>query len=312
MSTQAEPAAVGRYEISETGVEVGPHTHLRRERERLASLRWEHFDARPIGATIGGEISGIRLGAGMGDAVIAELRQALLDYKVLVFHDQGHLDEDGHVDFAGRFGDLEVHPFLQNNVARPELVRFEKTPDVGGYENAWHSDVSWREEPALGAVLRAVQAPISGGDTLFCDMYAVFGSLDPALQDRLRALRAVHDFSHTFGHVVPEDEKAEMRAKFPPVAHPIVRTHPETGRELLYVNGIFVSHVEDMDPEESRALLTELYQLPHVPEFGFRHRWSDGDVVFWDNRAVQHYASSDYWPASRIMERASIIGDRPF
>ena len=122
---------------------------------------------------------------------------------------------------------------------------------------------------------------------------------------------AVHDFLQVFGHGIPPDQKAEMREKFPKVRHPVVRTHPETGRKLLYVNRFFVSHIEDLDSDESFALLDRLCRTADTIEFQFRHRWQRHDVVFWDNRAVQHYATSDYWPATRIMERASIIGDRP-
>ena len=272
----------------------------------------EHFSARLLGATIGAELSGVRLGPDLADEVIAEIRQALLDYKVIVFRDQAHLRAEDQVAFASRFGDLEVHPFLRSSDERPELVRFEKSPEFGGYENSWHSDVSWREMPSLGAVLRAVEVPASGGDTLFCDMYAAFASLDEATQERLRGLTATHDYSQVFGHIVPDDEKEAMREAYPEVQHPVVRTHPETGRELLYVNGVFVSRIDDLPAAGSRELLDALISVPATPEFQCRHRWEAGDVVFWDNRATQHYAASDYWPARRVMERASIVGDRPF
>ena len=133
-----EPAHALRVRIPETGVEVGPFQHLADERERLASLRWEHFSARLLGATIGAELSGVRLGPDLADEVIAEIRQALLDYKVIVFRDQAHLRAEDQVAFASRFGDLEVHPFLRSSDERPELVRFEKSPEFGGYENSWH------------------------------------------------------------------------------------------------------------------------------------------------------------------------------
>ncbi len=309
----ADPAAAGysqRVAIPRFGIEVGPFQHLRAERERLVGLAWTHFDAHPIGATIGGELRGLDLRDELSDAVIAEIRQALLDYKVIVFRDQS-LDADAHLAFAARFGDLEVHPFLPSNATKPELVRFEKSKQVGGFENGWHSDVSWREVPSLGAVLHAVEVPPSGGDTLFCDMYTAYEALDPETRARVDGLYAIHDYSQVFGYGIPDDQKAEMREKYPLVRHPVVRTHPETGRKLLYVNRFFVSHIEGMDSDESHALLDRLCRQADTIEFQFRHQWRDGDVVFWDNRAVQHYATSDYWPATRIMERASIIGDRP-
>ena len=308
-----DPAGAGlaaRVALPKFGIEVGPFRHLREERERLAALTWEHFETRPLGATIGGEISGLELRPDLPDAVIAEIRQALLDYKVLVIRDQS-LDTDAHVGFASRFGELEVHPFLPSNEKRPELVRFEKSRQVGGYENGWHSDVSWRECPSMGAILHAVEVPPSGGDTLFCDMYTAYDALDAETKALIDGRFAIHDYVQVFGHGVPAEQQAEMRERFPTVRHPIVRTHPETGRKLLYVNRFFVSHIEGMGEAESLDLLNRLCRQADTIEFQFRHNWRNGDVVFWDNRAVQHYATSDYWPATRIMERASIVGDRP-
>ncbi len=314
MSTRTkDPAGAGlsqRVSLPQFGIEVGPFQHLRQERERLVALTWDNFDARPIGATIGGELSGISLHDDLSDEVIAEIRQALLDYKVIVFRDQ-LLDAAAHVAFASRFGDLEVHPFLPSNEKNPELVRFEKSQQVGGFENGWHSDVTWREEPSLGAVLHAVEIPPSGGDTLFCDMYTAYEALDAETKDQIDGMTAIHDYVQVFGYGIAEDQKAEMREKYPTVRHPVVRTHPETGRKLLYVNRFFVSHIEGMDAGESLDLLNRLCRQSDTIEFQFRHNWRAGDVVFWDNRAVQHYATSDYWPATRIMERASIVGDRP-
>jgi taurine dioxygenase len=190
-------------------------------------------------------------------------------------------------------------------------VRFEKSPEIGGYENGWHSDVSWREAPSMGAVLRAVEVPPSGGDTLFCDMYAAYEGLPSDVQDSISGLSAVHDYSQVFGAVIAADKKAEMRAKFPPVTHPVVRTHPETGRKLLYVNRFFVDHIVGLPADESAALIDTLSRRAELVEYQCRFQWADHSVAFWDNRAVQHYAASDYWPARRVMERASIIGDRP-
>ena len=292
-------------------VEAGPLGHLRAERERLASLTWEHFEPMLLGATIGAELHGIRLGADLPDDVIAEIRQALLEYKVVFFRDQDHLTAADHVAFARRFGELEVHPFLKENSEHPELVRFEKSPEIGGYENGWHSDVSWREVPSMGAILRALEIPTSGGDTLFCDMYSAYEGLDDELREQIDDLVAVHDYTQVFGLVIPPDKKAEMRATYPPVEHPVVRTHPETGRRLLYVNRFFVHHIVGLDEEESDRLIDRLSRRAEIVEYQCRFRWAPHSIAFWDNRAVQHYAASDYWPSRRVMERASIIGDRP-
>jgi len=292
-------------------IEAGPVTHLQAERERLADLTWEHFDAALLGATVGAELRGIKLGPELADGVIAEIRQALLDYKVIFFRDQPQLTAAGHVAFARRFGELESHPFIPANQEHPELVRFEKSPEVGGFENGWHSDVSWREVPSMGAILRAVEVPPSGGDTLFADMYAAYEGLDDEVRAHVDELVAVHDYTQVFGFTIPKEKQTEMRAKFPPVEHPVVRTHPETGRRLLYLNRFFGHHIVGMDPDESSRLIDKLSRRAEVVEYQCRFRWEPHSVAFWDNRAVQHYASSDYWPARRVMERASIIGDPP-
>ena len=291
-------------------IAVGPFTHLAAERDRLASLRWRHFDARQLGSTVGAEISGVDLTADQSDEVIAELRQALCDYKVIFFRDQP-LNPGQHVAFARRFGDLEVHPFLPSNTGEPELVRFEKTAEVGGYENSWHHDVTWRACPSMGAVLHAVSVPDHGGDTLFADMHAAYDALDEVTKAEIDELVAVHDFTQTFGHQMTREERKKAQEQYPPVEHPVVCSHPGTGKSHLYVNRPFVSHIRGLDPAASRDLLDRLCRQADSPEHQCRFTWSKDAVAFWDNRAVQHYASSDYWPHRRTMERASIIGTRP-
>jgi taurine dioxygenase len=305
-----EPPYARRVRIGKYDLEVGPLRHLAAERERLASLRWRHFEARPLGATIGAEIGGIDLAAPLPDDVIAELRRALHDYKVLFFRRQP-LTAAQHVAFARRFGELEIHPFIPSNTSEPALVRFEKSPDVGGFENGWHHDVTWRACPSLGAVLHAVSVPPTGGDTLFADMIAAWEGLDPELQARVEGLTAVHDYVQVFGRTVKPEERDAMRERYPSVEHPVVCTHPETGRRHLYVNRFFTSHIVGLDPEESTALIGRLSRRAEIVEYQCRFRWEPDSVAFWDNRAVQHYAASDYWPDVRVMERASIVGRRP-
>lgn len=309
-SDPAARIAPGRLTIGRYNVTVGPWTHLAAERDRLSSPSFDHIDVSPQGATLGAEVSGVDLSAELPEAVIAEVRRALLDYKVLVFRGQP-ITSAQHVAFARRFGELEVHPFITGNEEHPELVRFEKGADTGGFENGWHHDVTWRERPSMGAILHAVRVPSTGGDTVFSDMTAAYEGLDDGTKQRIDGLYAIHDYMIAFGHQVPPGREDEYRRRFPQARHPVVCTHPETGRKLIFVNCYFTSHIEGMDRDESLKLIRHLAGQAGVVEYQFRVRWAPDTVVFWDNRSVQHYAASDYYPDVRIMERASIVGKRP-
>ena len=282
---------------------------LRRLADGQPDHPYERFDVRPLSPIIGAEIFGVDLRDDLDDETFADLRRALLEWKVIFFRDQD-LTGEQHRDFARRWGDLEVHPFLKQGEV-PEVVRFEKGAKEKGYENVWHSDVTWRQEPSLGSVLRAIEVPDVGGDTLFADAGAAYDALEPDIQERIDGLTAIHDFSHVFGLLMSADELAEMQQKYPPAEHPIVRVHPDTGRRTLYVNEAFTSHIPDLDPDESEALLQRLFRQPRIPELQCRFRWQPNSIAFWDNRAAWHYAASDYFPARRVMERVTIIGDRP-
>jgi alpha-ketoglutarate-dependent taurine dioxygenase len=304
-SLKAKRVRINRFNLS-----VGPVGHLADERERLSALAWKAFTVQRLGATVGAELHGVDLSSNVSDEVIDEIRQALYAYKVIFFRDQS-LDSAQQVAFAQRFGELEIHPFIPGNKQQPELVRFAKSAEVAGYENLFHHDVTWRAVPSMGAVLRAVQVPVCGGDTLFADMYAAYDGLDDELKERIDGLTAVHDFMRTFGSQVPAGKYDEVRVKFPLVEHPVVCTHPGTGRNYLYVNRTFTDHIVGLDEHESLALIDLLSRQAEILEYQCRFQWRDGSVAFWDNRAVQHYASSDYWPDVRIMERASIVGTPP-
>lgn len=288
-------------------LKAGPRT-LRRTLDDFDDRPYERFDVQPLSPTIGAAVRGVDLGS-VDDEVLAELRRALLEWKVLFFRDQA-IDAADHRAFASRWGELEVHPFLPSADA-PDVIRFAKDEKIGGYENVWHSDVTWRQVPSMGSILRAVTVPRLGGDTLWCDMGAAYDGLDDETKDRIDGLTAVHDFVHTFGRLLSDEEKARKREEFPPAEHPIVRVIPETGRKVLYVNRPFTSHISGMQPEESSTLLELLVRQADVPEYQCRFHWEPGSVAFWDNRTTQHYAVSDYHPQVRVMERVTIIGDRP-
>ena len=313
LTPERDPAArlgTKRGKLGIFGSPVGPATHLAAERDRLSSLTWTNFDVEQVGATLGAEITGVDLTAELPDAVIAELQRALDEYKVIFFRDQP-LTSEQHVAFASRFGPLEIHPFIPSNTGVPELVRFEKTAEVAGYENSWHHDVTWREIPSMGAILHGIEIPPIGGDTLFSDMCAAYDGLDEDLKDQISTMTAEHDFMKSFGASVAPERLEETRLRYPIVEHPVVITHERTGRKLLYVNRNFVNRIVGLDADESDQILERLCQQASIPEHQVRFHWKPDSIAFWDNRAVQHYASSDYWPQRRVMERASITGSRP-
>lgn len=291
-------------------IHYGPRRHIAKTRERLDGLRFQHFEATLQSPCLGAEIRGVDLRKPVSRELADELATALVEYKVLFFRDQDLTTEE-HAAFARHFGELEVHPFLPGGDT-PEVIRFEKDEKTIGVENNWHSDVSWRQVPSLGSVLRAREVPAVGGDTLWTDMEAVYEGLDDALKAEIEGRVAIHDFVHTFGLGLSESEREQKRKEFPPAHHPIVRTHPVTKRRCLYVNPIFTHRVEGLDAEASRDLLDRLYHEIEVPEYQVRFKWAPNSLAFWDNRSTQHYASSDYWPQRRVMERLTIIGDAPF
>lgn len=289
---------------------IGPRRKLRGSREKLEALSFERIGVHPMSPSIGAELSGIDLTKAMDEQTFAEVHRALLAFKVIFLHGQ-KISTAQHVAFARQFGELEIHPFLPSNTEFAELVRFQKDEESVGVENLWHSDVSWRLNPSMGSILRAIDTPAVGGDTLFCDMVGAFEGLSDELKQKIEGRTAVHDFTHTFGLAMDPETLEQKRKEFPPAHHPVVRTHPETGEKILYVNAFFTSHIEDMDPQESADLLKTLYSQALYPEYQCRFHWQNDSIAFWDNRSTQHYAVSDYWPQRRTMERATVIGDRP-
>ncbi|MFZ9864610.1 MAG: TauD/TfdA dioxygenase family protein, partial [Ilumatobacteraceae bacterium] len=198
VATRDPGANITQDRIYLRGKRIGPILHLADERRRLAALEWTRFDVERLGATIGAVLHGVDLRGPLDDELIADIRRALHEYKVIFFRDQP-LTAQQHVAFARRFGELEIHPFIPSNTGAPELVRFEKSFDVKGYENTWHHDVTWRECPSMGAILHAVQVPESGGDTLFSDMYAAYDGLTDDQKDFVDTHDAEHDFLMSFG-----------------------------------------------------------------------------------------------------------------
>lgn len=275
----------------------------------LAEYRLNHLTP-----CIGTEVLGIDLAAEFDQATIDWLSALLVERKVLFFREQ-HISVDEHVAFARRFGELEVHPFTPNMATHPEVIELNNDRERPPRINVWHSDVTWRQEPSLGSILRARVVPEVGGDTLFANMEAAYDALDDATKEQIDGLVAIHDnegFLAGMKASGASDEAVEaMRRQYPPARHPVVRTHPVSGRKSIYVNRAFTRTIDGMAEDEAQSLLERLFHQAWIPDFQCRFRWRVDSLAFWDNRAAQHYAAADYWPAERRMERVTIIGDRP-
>jgi taurine dioxygenase len=286
---------------------------------RLSAIRVE-----PLTCTIGAEISNVNIGEAARDAdLMGEIRALLLKHKVIFFRDQD-ISRADHVAFARHFGELEDHPVVGSDPDHPGLVRIYKSPDSPNdrYENAWHTDATWRDKPPFGCVLRCVECPEVGGDTMWVNMAAAYERLPEHVKAQIAGLRARHSIEASFGAAMPIEKRLALKAQFPDAEHPVVRTHPETGEKVLFVNA-FTTHFtnfhtaenvrfgQDYSPGASQ-LLNYLISQAFVPEFQVRWRWKPNTVAFWDNRSTQHYAVMDYPPCHRKMERAGIVGDLPY
>ncbi len=271
----------------------------------------------PLNPTIGAVVGGIDLRDDHSDAVIDDIRAALLAHKVLFFEDQD-LSTVRQRDFAARFGELHTHPLYPGDEAAPEVFILDNHAANPTDNDHWHTDVTFLERPAMGAILHARLLPPSGGDTLWASMTAAYDALSAPMRSFLDGLSAVHDFAHAFpaagvvGKAAGRERYETAVEQHPPVIHPVVRTHPETGQSGLFVNSGFTARIKGLRREESRAVLDFLFRHIQQPEFGVRWSWRPGAVAFWDNRCTQHYAVSDYLPDRRVMTRATIFGDKPY
>jgi taurine dioxygenase len=290
----------------------------------MAAVLSERLEVLPLTCAIGAEVRNVHLGAASrSPAMMDELRALLLVHRVLFFRDQD-IRRDEHVAFARHFGELEDHPVAGSDPEHPGLVRIYKSPDAPAdrYENSWHTDATWRECPPFGCVLRCVECPPVGGDTMWANMVLAYERLPEPVKAQIAGLRARHSIESTFGAAMPIDERLALKARFPDAEHPVVRTHPETGEKVLFVNGFTTHFTNFHTPANVRygqdfshggaQLLQYLQMQAFVPEYQVRWRWSPNAVAMWDNRSTQHYAVMDYPPSHRRMERAGIRGDRPF
>jgi taurine dioxygenase len=269
-----------------------------------------------LSPAIGAVLRGVNLAEPASDDLIGEIRAALLAHKVIFFEEQDFTPGQQR-DFAARFGDLHVHPLYDRNDAHPEIMIIDNHVDNPTDNNFWHTDVTFIDTPPMGSILAARQLPPTGGDTMWASMTTAFDALSTPMQRFLEGLEAVHDFSYAFtaqglaGSQAGRERYEKAVAENPPVTHPVVRTHPETGERGLFVNSVFTRRIKGLRREESQALMAFLNAHVQKPEFVVRWRWRPGDVAFWDNRNTQHRAVDDFLPHRRVMTRATVLGDRP-
>lgn len=273
---------------------------------------------RPVAGALGAEIQGVNLAEPLGNQLYQEIHDALMAHQVIFFRDQDITPEQ-HIAFGRAFGELNVHPYARHIDGHPEVLVLESRKGKRSAANAWHSDLTCEERPPMGSILLAREVPDYGGDTMWANMYAAYDALSEPMKRYLEGMKAVHTaatqrFEKIYDKAVDKADKEKVRERRMQSAtheHPVVRTHPVTGRKALFVNRVFTERLAGVRSAESKAILHYLYEHLARPEFTCRFAWREGSIAFWDNRCTQHYAVSDYGDATRVMHRVTVEGDRP-
>ena len=279
-------------------------------------LRDQRLRIEPVAGALGAEVSGVDLTQPLADDDIAAIRRAWLDHGVIFFRDQP-LGPGALLGFGRRFGGVVEYPFVRGIEGFPEVIAVVKLEHERiNFGGVWHSDTTYLECPPMGSMLVAREVPAAGGDTLFANMYLAYETLSPAMQRMLLPLRGVSsskkaDVTRTREDRVRDSARGEAGKKEYLAEHPVVRTHPETGRKALYVNVAHTTRFVGMSEEESAPLLEFLFKHQIRPEFTCRFRWQPGSLAFWDNRCVQHNPINDYHGHRRVMHRITLAGDKP-
>jgi taurine dioxygenase len=264
-------------------------------------------------ADVGAEVAGVDLSAQLDASIVAQIREALLEHLVLVFRDQD-LTPESHIAFARHFGEIKLPPVATAHGGPPEVNVIDQTDPRGEGADAWHADNTYTAAPPMGSLLRVLQLPTAGGDTAFASMYAAYEALSPSIRKLCDGLTAVHDVTRSITKAITRGHSsanlAEIQAQLPPVEHPVVIVHPETGRRALFVNINSTVRIAGVSEAESDMLLRFLFEHTKQPECQVRVRWDTRTLVFLDNRCTQHYAIADY-RERRILHRVAVAGVRP-
>lgn len=269
------------------------------------------MEIQPVTPLIGAEIVGADL-SNLSDSDFETIDQAFTDHLVLFFRDQPTLTPEIQVAFGKRFGELHYHPAAPHHADYPEIFVIHATKDSKFADgNGWHTDVSCDLEPPRGTCLQLHVLPPSGGDTMFANMYAALETLSPTMQKFLSNMTAMHESEHIYRGRYEGRGVDNTGKTFPSAEHPVVCTHPKSGRQALYVNPSFTTRINGLTEHESKALLEFLYRHQQRPEFQVRFRWSENAIALWDDRCTQHFAIWDYWPNERKGHRVTIKGSRP-
>ncbi len=275
-------------------------------------MSYETIEVKPLNPRLGAVVGGVDLRQSLGNQQFDELHRAWMEHSVLFFRDQ-ELSIEQHKAFGKKFGPLHIHPGSPPPGGHPEIIVIhadENSTKISGQK--WHSDVSCDEEPPLGSILYLHTVPETGGDTVFASMYAAYDALSERMQAFLGELTATHDGEPEYRGRYADRGVDDAGKVYPKAVHPVIRTHPVTGRKSIYVNRIFTTHINELTLPESRALLDYLFEHCERPDFQCRFQWEQHSVAMWDNRCVQHLALWDYYPQVRSGYRVTVRGDRPF
>ncbi len=282
----------------------------------MSKIAYKTIRVKPLSPMIGAEIDGVDLSKPLSNAQFDDIHSAFLKHHVIFFRDQS-LTPEQHIAFGKKFGTLNIHPYVKGMAGYPEILEIIREPsDRINFGGGWHSDMSFLEEPALGSILHAQEVPDVGGDTLFASQYAAWDVLSEGLKETLMRLTAIHSAAEEYGAGGHSSAKrtsmdSEVTGEdVPEYEHPVVRTHPETGRKGLYVNPAFTLRFKGWTKKESRPLLDYLFEVSKREAFTCRIRWTPGALAFWDNRCVWHYALNDYHGQRRHMRRVTVNGDK--